>query len=127
MTTLDAVFGPKRRAKPYAPKPTHWDKSPEHLRPTLDTFESEVGFYPKSKQVLRAWERGAHDWYEEHQNNTRLLKKTIGYMRAKEILVTTPGSCVKIALSLKSTDEHEIHFGTSEAASEARRRKYGID
>lgn len=136
MTALDDAFGPRRHIPTTADvmRPTRWHKSPEFLRPTLEAFETALGYEPPSRMVEKQWEVGARAWYEAFQNNHALLRTAIAHMRAmaekrgQAAIIKSPQSCITVALALKGkVDERAIHFGTDEAASAARRRKYGVE
>lgn len=131
MGTLDEVFGPRAPRVAWTPRPTAWPRAPEHLRPILDTFQDEKGFLPNSKQVLKTWEHGARDWYEEFRGDTYLLRRAMSRMTGQGLEIKSPGSCVAVALTMKHGSKEaedaiawaETGEDTEEAA-ERRRKKY---
>ena len=101
MTEFNDLFPRRYGSFSLEPKKTSWPKTEEHIRPILDTFQDLAGFEPKGF-VRQQWIAGARDWYSALGSDTSLLRLAVEQMQAKQLTMSSPRSCITVALEIKS-------------------------
>lgn len=104
MSELDAFFGTKEvgHITTHVGR-TNWPRQPEHLRPILDVFQSKIGRNPRGLESI--WAAGARKWHAVFGEGTYLLSAAMDVMEARNLSVSSPASCITVALELQEDGE----------------------
>ena len=122
MSELDDLFGPKPKVEMPEAKPSYFAEYPA-FQEVCEVFMEEMGWEhdPWTVKVVIA---GGRDFYDAHGNDSRLVRRTIKWIRINE-----PHIYDKIA-SPRSLITHARSLGRKpDPDSEAGRQKYlkGVD